>query len=358
MKAYDWIVKAAHYRASDVHFSVNERPKCRIDGVLCDLSRDRLDVSACEQIAKALLDGDKRLSAQLMREKSVDFSKTIEDIRCRINLFFQRRAIAAAIRLLPGHIPDLNALGLPDVVSRFGTIKNGLVLVCGPTGSGKSTTLAAILNQINLSRAVHLITLEDPVEYLYPQGKALIHQREIGFDVQDYASGLRDALREDPDVLLIGEMRDSVTVKIALEAAETGHLVFSTLHTPTAEGAIDRVLSLFSGENQIGQMRQVLSMNLKAVLWQQLLPRAGAQGRVCAAEILIVTPAVQHLIREGQTQQLYNYMLTEKKYGSQTMDADLLRLCRTGRITPKTALCAARNRAHFKDALKKLSEKN
>ncbi|MGN0194736.1 MAG: type IV pilus twitching motility protein PilT [Pseudoramibacter sp.] len=358
MKVQDWIAKAAHYRASDVHFSADERPKCRIDGVLRDLSRERLKALECEQIAKTLLDGDKRLASQLMGEKSVDFSKTISGIRCRINLYFQRGAMAAAIRLLPQRIPELTKLGLPPVISRFGTIRNGLVLVCGPTGSGKSTTLAAMLNQINLSRPLHLITLEDPVEYRYPEGKALIHQREIGVDVKDYATGLRDALREDPDVLLIGEMRDSETVKTALEAAETGHLVFSTLHTPTAEGAIDRILSLFSNENQIRQIRQVLSMNLKAVLWQQLLPRAGTQGRVCASEVLIVTPAIKNLIREGETQQFYNYMMTERKYGSQTMETDLVRLYRAHVISQQTAVAAARSAANLKAALQKKSEKN
>lgn len=358
MKAQNWIAKAAHYHASDVHFSAGERPKCRIDGLLRDLSEERLSASDCEVVVKALLGSDKRLSVKLMREKSVDFAKTIEGIRCRINLYFQRRSLAAAIRLLPQQVPDLKKLGLPPVAERFSTINNGLVLVCGPTGSGKSTTLAAMLNQINLSQALHLITLEDPVEYLYPEGKALLHQREIGTDVRDYASGLRDALREDPDVLLIGEMRDSETVKTALVAAETGHLVFSTLHTPTAEGAIDRMLSLFPGENQSRQMRQVLSMNLRAVLWQQLLPKANARGRVCASEILIVTPAIQNLIREGQTQQLYNYMMTEKKFGSQTMEADLIRLCKTGRITQQTALRSARNKKRFKEALEKMSEKN
>ena len=353
MQSYQWIISAFRHCASDVHFSVNEHPKCRIDGTLHNMDQAVLSRRDCVALAKELIGENRALIKKLRQHGSVDFARDVGKIRCRINIYFQRGSLAAAIRLLPEAIPGLETLGLPAIVSRFSEIQKGLVLICGLTGSGKSTTLASILNQINKTKPVHMITLEDPIEYLYPKGKAMVHQREIGRDVTNYRQGLRAALREDPDVLLIGEMRDAETVKIALEAAETGHLIFSTLHTPTADGAIDRILSLFPEHNQAAQMRQVLSMNLKAVLWQQLLPKKDQKGRVCASEILVVTSAVQNLIRQNAQEQLYNYMLTERRFGSQTMEADLIRLWKNGEISEQTAVTFARDGKRMQAALKK-----
>ena len=353
MQAYKWIEKAYRHRASDVHFSIDEHPKCRIDGTLRNLDRVVLSRQDCRELARELIGENGALIKKLKQHGSVDFARDVGKIRCRINVYSQRGSLAAAIRLLPEVIPALETLGLPSIVQRFWQIPKGLVLICGPTGSGKSTTLASILNQINQSKPVHIMTLEDPIEYLYPKGRAMIHQREIGSDVIDYRQGLRAALREDPDVLLIGEMRDAETVKIALEAAETGHLIFSTLHTPTADGAIDRMLSLFPDQNQAAQIRQVLSMNLKAVLWQQLLPNKNRTGRVCASEVLVATTAVQNLIRQNEKEQLYNFMMTESRFGSQTMEADLLRLWKDGAISDQTAVYFARDAKRMKETLKK-----
>ena len=259
-----------------------------------------------------------------------DLAVTLAGRRCRAHLFLQQGQPSIAIRLLAEGIPGIETLGLPEVVHTFADFSKGLVLVTGETGSGKSTTLASLIDHINHRRPVHVITLEDPIEYLYQPDLALINQREIGRDTLNFATGLRSALREDPDVLLVGEMRDLETVETAILAAETGHLVFATLHTGSAVEAIDRIVNVFP-EGRQPLIRTTLSMTLKAVLSQRLLPRKGG-GRVLACEVMMPTPAICHMIREGKLSQIENAMLTGAQAGSITMAQSLEALSARGEI--------------------------
>ena len=272
-----------------------------------------------------------------------DLALTIAGVRCRLNLFRQQGGWSAAIRLLNEHIPDLSELGLPKVVSDFPAYSQGLVLITGETGSGKSTTLAAILNQINRQEAKHILTLEDPIEYIYTPDRCVINQREVGKDTQSFAAGLRAALREDPDVILVGEMRDLETIETALTAAETGHLVFGTVHTNSAADSIDRMVDVFPAQRQ-QQIRLQLSMTLKAVLSQQLLPRAGG-GRVLACEVMKVDGAIRNLIREGKTPQIANAIQTTGAAGNILMDRCLQNLRTAGVISEETFRAALRDQS-------------
>ena len=265
----------------------------------------------------------------------MDLALTIADVRCRVNLFRQQGVYSAAIRLLNDHIPRLDELGLPEVVQEFCTCNQGLVLITGETGSGKSTTLAALLDQINHTQHSHILTLEDPVEYIYTPDQCLINQREVGRDTMSFAAGLRAALREDPDVILVGEMRDLDTIQTALTAAETGHLVFGTVHTNSAADSIDRIVDVFPAERQ-QQIRLQLSMTLKAVLSQQLLPRAQGGGRVLACEVMKTDDAIRNLIREGKTPQIQNAIQTSGAIGNILMDRSLQNLYRSGAISRQT----------------------
>lgn len=263
----------------------------------------------------------------------------------RINLFRQQGAVSAAIRILADTIPEIEALNLPPVVSEFPEYRSGIILVTGETGSGKSTTLAAILNRINHTRRSHIITLEDPIEYIYEPDQCIINQREIGKDTRSYADGLRSILREDPDVILIGEMRDLNTIETALTAAETGHLVFATLHTNSAADSVDRMVNVFP-EGQQRQIRLQLSTTLRAVLSQQLLPKR-AGGRAAACEVMMVNSAIKNLIREGKTPQIDSFITMNAQDGSITMDNALLKMVREGTVTYETALGYARDREAF-----------
>ena len=276
-----------------------------------------------------------------------DLSIELAGRRVRVNLFRQSGHVSAALRILADSIPELDALGLPPAVQNFPALQRGIVLVTGETGSGKSTTLAAILRRINETRRDHIITLEDPIEYIHAPVQCLINQREIGRDTESYAEGLRAILREDPDVILIGEMRDLITIETALTAAETGHLVFATLHTNSAADSIDRMVDVFPAERQ-RQIRMQLSMTLQAVLAQQLLPRRGG-GRVAACELMVVSPAIRNLIREGKTPQIANAVATSADLGGITMDNALIRLFKDKLITADTARAAA----HDPDYVKK-----
>ena len=255
-----------------------------------------------------------------------------DGIRIRVNLFRQQGHISAALRILSSRIPSLDSLGLPPPVMAFPEFNRGIVLVTGETGSGKSTTLAAILEAINCTREAHIVTLEDPVEYVYEPNQCIINQREIGRDTRSYSDALRAVLREDPDVILIGEMRDRDTIETALTAAETGHLVFSTLHTNSAADSIDRIVNVFPTNFQ-NQIRMQLSTCLRAVLSQQLLVRKTGKGRVAACELMMVTPAIRNLIREGKTPQIANSMATSAAEGSITMDNSLIRLWKSQAIS-------------------------
>ncbi len=335
---------AAGRGASDLHLVCGLPPKLRVDGRLLDVENaSPLTPEDCLRYAQSLSGG--ALPADC---GELDLARTIAGTRVRINLFRQQGQISAAVRLLSDRIPKLEGLGLPPAVPELTRLGRGIVLVTGVTGSGKSTTLAALLDAINHSQDGHIITLEDPIEYIYTPDRCIINQREIGKDTASYADGLRAALREDPDIILIGEMRDLDTIETALTAAETGHLVFATLHTGSAADAVDRIVSVFpQGRQQ--QIRMQLSMTLQAVLSQQLLPRAAGHGRVLACEVMMVNAAIRNLIREGKTPQIANAIATSAKDGCITMDNALIRLVQSRAVTA----AAAREYATDPDYVKK-----
>lgn len=335
---------AAMERSSDIHLICGLPPKGRIDGRLVSLTETPLTHDDCEEMAKFLA-GDRY--PEMERIGEIDAAMSIGGERIRINLFRQQGHVSAALRILSNRIPKLEALGLPPAVAKFPTYQKGIVLVTGETGSGKSTTLAAILDEINHTREEHIITLEDPVEYIYTPDKCVINQREVGQDTRSYGDGLRAILREDPDIILIGEMRDFATIETALTAAETGHLVFATLHTNSAVDSVDRIVGVFPEERQ-PQIRMQLSTTLMAVLSQQLLVRASGQGRMVACEVMIAIPAIRNLIREGKTPQMQSSLLSSASEGSLTMDNCLLNMVNHGDITPETAMEACADKDYMK----------
>lgn len=332
------LVAQAHGdNASDIHLVRGLPPKYRIDGALLDMPGcEPLDDEQCERYARELAgsgyDSIKRIG-------ELDLALTVGGLRVRVNLFRQKGSVSAALRLLSDVIPPLDSLGLPPAVLEFPRLQRGIILVTGETGSGKSTTMAALLDRINHTRADHIITLEDPIEYVHTPDRCVINQREIGTDTDSYADALRAVLREDPDVILIGEMRDLRTIETALTAAETGHLVLATLHTKSAADSVDRMVDVFP-EGQQRQIRMQVSTCLHAVLSQQLVRRRGG-GRVLAAELMMVTPAIRNLIREGKTPQIANALATSAAIGSVTMDNALIDLFRRGIIEAQTAIDAA-----------------
>jgi twitching motility protein PilT len=345
MLSIDELIQSAAERgASDVHFACGVPPKFRIDGQLQDGSEEPMSASDCEQYAK-ILAGERY--QEIMGIGELDLSDEISGHRIRINLFRQQGAVSGALRILSDKIPNLDALGLPAVVHKFPDWQKGIILVTGETGSGKSTTMAAILDRINHTRRDHIITLEDPIEYVYHPDKCLINQREIGSDTRSYAEGLRAILREDPDIILIGEMRDSETIETAMTAAETGHLVLATLHTNSAVDSVDRIVGTFPADKQ-PQVRLQLSTTLKAVLSQQLLVRKGGHGRAAACECMVVTPAIRNMIREGNTPQMQSALLTSRSVGSITMDNCLLDMVRNNVIDTETAVKAAADPEYVK----------
>lgn len=328
---------AAEHNASDVHITVGVPPKMRVNGDLLDMDYPRLMPDDAENIIMSIL--DKRHKAIFGEKGEVDFSISIPMVgRYRVNIFRQRGSMAAALRVVGTEIPNPDKLGVPKAVQDLHKRKRGLVLVTGPTGSGKSTTLASIIDLVNTNTSSHIITLEDPIEYMHKHKKAMVNQREIGLDSMSYNNALRAALREDPDVILVGEMRDFETISIAVTAAETGHLVFSTLHTIGAAATIDRIIDVFPTHQQ-QQIRVQLSMVLEAVISQQLIPTADHKRRVAAFEVMITNPAIKNLIREGKTYQIQSMIQTNKKLGMQTMDDALYDLYRRGEITGER--CAA-----------------
>lgn len=342
------IAQAKELGASDIHLSAGLPVKIRIDGEIRSLDEEILSPEDCEQYGQ-ILAGARYEQIRTMGE--LDLAHTFAcGIRSRVNLFRRQGTIAAAIRLLSDHIPELSELRLPPVLSELSSYQSGIVLVTGETGSGKSTTLASLLNQINHTRRDHIITLEDPIEYVYEPDLCLINQREIGADTESYAAGLRAVLREDPDVILIGEMRDLVTIETALTAAETGHLVFATLHTNSAADAIDRIIGVFP-EGAQSQIRLQVSVTLKAVVAQQLLRKRSGTGRTVACEIMILNDAIRNLIREGKTPQIDSYIAMNAQNGSITMDAALLDLMKKRLISEETALSCCRDRERLLAAM-------
>lgn len=344
MNVEELIVQAAEAGASDIHLICGLPPKYRVAGHLETMREDILTDGACDGFARQLA-GDRY--EELVETGELDAAATRRGVRIRMNLFSQQGHFSAALRLLPSRIPDLAELGLPPKAEELAELERGIVLVTGETGSGKSTTLAAMIDRINHRRAEHVLTLEDPIEYLYTPDRSIFNQREIGRDTPSYAAGLRAALREDPDILLIGELRDRETLETALTAAETGHLVLSTLHTGGAADSIDRIVGVFPEERQ-SQIRMQLSQTLKAVLSQQLLPARDGTGRVCACELMMVNAAVRNLIREGKTPQIENTIATSASEGAVTMDHALLKLYQAGRISGDTARRAAHNPEYLK----------
>lgn len=340
MTVEELVAKAALDGASDIHLVRGLTPRYRVDGEIREMDGGVLTAQQCEDFARELAGADFN---RARAAGEVDLAMTIAGVRCRLNLFQQQRAWSAAIRLLKDHIPELSELGLPAAAAEFPDYSQGLVLITGETGSGKSTTLAAILERINRKECKHILTLEDPIEYVYTPDRCVINQREVGKDTQSFAAGLRSALREDPDVILVGEMRDLETIETALTAAETGHLVFGTVHTNSAADSIDRIVDVFPAARQ-QQIRLQLSMTLKAVLSQQLLPRVGG-GRVLACEVMKTDGAIRNLIREGKTPQIINAIQTTGAVGNILMDRCLQNLRSAGTITEETYRSALRDQS-------------
>ena len=313
--------------ASDLHMTVGGAPMVRLDGYLQQLVPTPVTAAQLAEFVALLPDYTRQL---LERRGEVDCAWRWGNERYRLNIYRQRDQYAMAVRLLNNVVPECEAVGMPPALQAVTELSQGLVLIVGPTGSGKTTTLAALVQRINATRAVHIVTLEDPIEYEYPAGQSLIHQREIGRDTTSFARGLRAALREDPDVILVGELRDSETMAIALTAAETGHLVLATLHTQDVTSSVNRIVDGLQQNQQL--VRSQLAESLAVVASQRLLARADGQGRVAAYEVLVATDAVRHLIREGQVHQLQSYLQTGARNGMVTMEESVKSLRRTGII--------------------------
>src|SRR3954467_9029338 len=338
-KAFDFadvLTRMAEERASDVHLSPGFAPAMRVRGRIVPLEEyGPLLPQQTRDTVYSLLNDDQR--KRFESRKQLDLAYAVPGVaRFRVNTFFQRGSISAAFRRIPHEIPKLDELGLPRVLEELTRKPRGLVLVTGPTGSGKSTSLASMLDIINAEREEHMLTIEDPIEFLHTHKRCIVNQREIGADAEDFASALKAALREDPDVILVGEMRDLETMSTALTAAETGHLVFATLHTQSTAQTVDRIIDIFPAEQQ-AQVRMQLSIGLQGIMTQQLLPTVDGAGRAVACEVLIPTPAVRNLIREGKTHQIYSAIQTSGSLGMQTMDAHLAQLVRMGRVSRKLA---------------------
>jgi len=336
-KKIEYLLKlTVEKKASDLHLIAGFQPALRINGNITPVDYPTLTPEDVESLISSLLTPEQMNKLETNLE--LDFSYSIYGVaRFRGNIMKQRGTWSAAFRTVPFTLPDFESLGLPEEIKKLCDLSRGLVLVTGPTGSGKSTTLAALIDIINTNRALNIVTIEDPIEFLHKHKKSTVRQRELGQDTHSFASALRHVLRHDPDVILIGEMRDLESISIALTAAETGHLVFSTLHTQTAPLTISRIVDAFSSEKR-KQVRQQLAGSLNAVISQQLLPRADRSGRVLAVEYMVNTPAIRSLIREGKDHQLYSAIQTGHSYGMQTMDTALVKLYQSGKITREAVL--------------------
>jgi twitching motility protein PilT len=334
--------------ASDLHLTTGTPPVVRLNGVLHRLDYPKLEPDQLQRMIYSILTQKQR--ERLEQDLELDVSYALPGKgRFRVNVYFQRDALGAAFRMIPFEIKSIEQLGLPRQVEDFARLPRGLVLVTGPTGSGKSTTLAALVDIVNNERDEHIMTVEDPIEFLHKHKRCVVNQREVGHDTHSFADALKHVLRQDPDVILVGEMRDLETIQTALTAAETGHLVFATLHTQDAPQTIDRVIDVFPPFQQ-QQVRVQLAVTLQGVVTQQLLPTPERTGRVAAAEIMVATPAIQNLIREAKIHQIYSSMQAGAKHGMHTMDQHLSELVRAGRITYETAA----DRCHSVDELNRM----
>ncbi|OPJ56330.1 type IV pilus twitching motility protein PilT [Alkalithermobacter paradoxus] len=339
MNMYDLLQKTRELNASDLHITVGYPPVMRINGSLTKYKDEILLPEDNLKLVKEIL--DEHQFNKLQEKGEIDTSVSYNKLgRFRVNVFKQRNTYGMAIRCVSVNVPTIEDLGLPPVIKDLTKKQRGLILVTGPTGSGKSTTLAAMIDCINKERSGHILTLEDPIEYLHRHNKSIINQREIGTDTQSFANALRSALRQDPDVILVGEMRDLETMSIALTAAETGHLVLSTLHTIGAAKTIDRIIDSFPSHHK-QQIIIQLSTILEGVISQQLLPTSDGKRRIAAHEIMIATPAIRNLIREGKTHQIQTSIQTGAKFGMKTMDASLSELYIKGYISKETMIAHA-----------------
>jgi len=341
MDLVDILVEVLERNASDLHLTVGSPPVIRVSGRLIRLDYPRLTSNDTRDLIYSILSQDQRQTIE--NEWEIDFSYSVPGrARFRVNAYFQRNSLGAAFRLIPAHIKDVDELMLPAAIHKMAAKPRGFVVMTGPTGSGKSTTLAAVIQEINFTREEHIITIEDPIEFLHRHNKSIINQREVGTDTKSFNRALKSVLRQDPDVILVGEMRDTETMQTALTAAETGHLVFATLHTQDAPQTIDRIIDVFPPHQQ-GQIRVQLAATLMGVCTQQLLPTVDGKGRVPACEVLIPTPAVRNLIREAKTHQIYSVMQTGARFGMVTMDSSLADLVRRGLITKDLAIRQSSN---------------
>jgi twitching motility protein PilT len=340
MEIVELLTMAKERKASDVHIKVGNHPIFRIHGKLERLADlPVLDPAAVRALLDGMMTHEQREYFQSHLE--LDFAYSVPGVsRFRVNVYQQRGSMGAAIRAIPMGVPTADELGLPEVVRRLASLPRGLVLVTGPTGSGKSSTLAAMIHYINSTRSVHIVTIEDPIEYLHKDLRSIINQREVGMDTQSFANALRHVLRQDPDVILIGEMRDLETISTAVTAAETGHLVFATLHTQSAAQTVDRIMDVFPAHQQ-AQIRSQLSVALEGVLSQTLVPLAAGAGRVAAVEVMVTNGAIRNLIREGKSYQIPSAIMSGSKEGMQTLNQALRALVEHKKITYEDAVAKA-----------------
>jgi len=334
-----------NYNASDLHIKANAPPTVRLNGELVPIGDRPLTEQESLYLVMSSIPKEKRSKLNTIRE--IDAAYVSRGVRFRLNAFLERGRVSAAFRMVSTQIPNFEALGLPPVLARLSNMYNGLVLVTGPAGSGKSTTLAAVVDWINRNRRAHVVTIEDPIEYYHNDIHSFVSQREVGTDTQSFAEALRQALRQDPNVIMVGEMRDTETILTAVTAAETGHLVLSTLHTPNTVQSIDRILDTFSGDQQ-KQIRMLLSSCLRGVVSQKLLQRIDGKGRVPAVEVLVCTSTVQSLILEGNTKEIYPYIQQGGSEGMQTFTHSLTRLLEQGLVTREEAAFHAEQSTEFR----------
>lgn len=349
VQIYDLVKLALEKRASDIHFSAGERPALRVDGEIVRLNFPALSADDAKRAAYAIM--KEKYRTQFENHLETDFAVSFKGLsRFRVNVFTQSRGIGMVLRQIPSRIPSMEQLGLPPVFERIANYHKGLVLVTGPTGSGKSTTLAAIIDHINRNSTGHILTVEDPVEFVHQPQKCIINHREIGTDTKSFTAALRSALREDPDVILVGELRDLETVSLAISAAETGHLVFGTMHTNSAPETVDRVIDQFPHDQQ-AQIRTMLSTSLMAVISQVLVPRFAEPGRVAVQEIMICNAAVRNLIRENKLYQIPSTMQSGRADGMQTMEMAAKELALRRKISREVAISITNNPKLFDDVI-------